>query len=865
MKTVGRWVRFAAMKAVHTFTVVSSLPAPLEPLHEVAMNLGWINDERAQDLFRRMDREQWDYVREPVRVLATESRERLEELARDTAYTALVASVRDELRDSLDAPRWFQAHQEAEPEKALTSVAYFSPEFGVAAALPQYSGGLGVLAGDHLKAANDIGLPLTGIGLFYHHGYFSQALDSRGWQQERFPRLDPRTTAMEPVPDIRISVDIAGTPVFARIWLAHVGRIALYLLDTDVEENADEYRLITDRLYGGGIEERIRQELLLGVGGVRALDALGIAPQVFHINEGHAGFLALERIRRAMVDDGLSFSEAKTAVRPGAVFTTHTPVPAGIDRFPRELMERYFTPWCREVGVSVDELMALGHEPGAAEGEAFNLAVMSLRLTGSSNGVAKLHGAVSRQMFRGIWPEIPIEEVPIGSVTNGVHARTFVSREMSDLLERTVGNDWPEAPPEQWALVGDVADSELWTVRRTNRERLVRYARRRLHQAGLARGMNEAQLAWTAEALDPTALTIGFARRFATYKRADLLLRDADRLKALLLDADHPMQIIVAGKAHPADVPGKELLQRVATFATDLDIRHRLVFLEDYDISVARMLVAGVDVWLNTPLRPMEACGTSGMKAALNGALNCSILDGWWDEMYESDVGWAIPSAEWQGDQEARDEIEAVSLFNLLERQIVPLFYQRDQDGLPTEWLRRMKACLCKLGPKVEASRMLKEYTTTYYEPAAARSVALRANHDERAKALVRWKRSVFRGWPSVAVHATAYEELDSDADTTYRVSAQVSLGDLEATDVDVQVIYGAVTADDDLVDPIQATMHPDGEGDLPGRLRYRLDLEFVRPGTFGYTVRIVPAHPDVRHFAHLGRVAWAPGARGHT
>jgi len=854
------------MKAVQTFTVVSNLPPALEPLHEVAMNLGWINDERAQDLFRRMDRENWDYVRDPARLLATEPQERLDELARDTAFTALVTSVRDELRLSLDKPRWFQVQQQAtEPPLSLRSVAYFSPEFGVAAALPQYSGGLGVLAGDHLKAANDIGLPLTGIGLFYHHGYFSQALDSRSWQQERFPRLDPRTMAMEPVPDIRISVDIAGTPVAARLWLAHVGRIPLYLLDTDVEENADEFRLITDRLYGGGLEERIRQELLLGVGGVRALDALGIAPDVFHINEGHAGFLALERIRRAIVDEGLSFSEAKTAVRPGGLFTTHTPVPAGIDRFPRELMEHYFTSWCREVGVSMDELMELGHEPETAEGETFNLAVMSLRITDSSNGVAKLHGAVSREMFSGIWPDVPVEEVPIGSVTNGVHARTFVSREMSDLLERIVGSDWPEAPPELWARVNDVADSELWTVRRTNRERLVHYARRRLRQAGMARGMNEAQVAWTAEALDPTALTIGFARRFATYKRADLLLRDAERLKSLLLDTERPLQIIVAGKAHPADIPGKELLQRVATFATDLDIRHRLVFLEDYDISVARMLVAGVDVWLNTPLRPMEACGTSGMKAALNGVLNCSILDGWWDEMYETDVGWAIPSAEWQDEQEARDEIEAVSLFNLLERQIIPLFYERDKDGLPTEWLRRMKACLSTLGPQVEASRMLKEYTLNYYEPAAARSVALRADHNERAKALVRWKRSVFRGWPSVAVHATTYEELDAEHPAEYRVSAQIALGDLEPSDVDVQVIHGPVDLDDDLLSPVQVSMERVADGDVPGRHRYQVDIGFKQAGTFGYTVRIVPAHPDVRHYAHLGRVAWAPGAAPTT
>jgi len=853
------------MKAVQTFTVVSHLPEPLEPLREVAMNLGWINDERAQDLFRRMDREHWEYVRDPARMLAIESQERLEELAHDTAFTALATSVRDELRLSLDKPRWFQLHRGGESPSPLRSVAYFSPEFGVAAALPQYSGGLGVLAGDHLKAANDIGLPLTGVGLFYHHGYFSQELDTRGWQQERFPRLDPRAMAMALVPDIRITVEIAGTAVAAQVWEAQVGRIPLYLLDTDVDENDDEYRLITNRLYGGGIEERIRQELLLGVGGMRVLDALGKLPQVFHINEGHAGFIALERIRRAIVDEGLSFSEAKTAIRPGGVFTTHTPVPAGIDRFPRELMERYFTNWCREVGVSTDELMELGHEPGTTEGEVFNLAVMSLRLAGQSNGVAKLHGEVSRQMFSGVWPDLPVEEVPIGSVTNGVHGRTWVSREMSDLLERHVGADWPEATPDAWRAVEEAPDAEVWTVRRSNRERLVHYARRRLHQAGIAKGIGEAQLAWTDDALDPQILTIGFARRFATYKRADLLMRDPDRLRSLLLDEDRPLQIIIAGKAHPADMPGKELLQRVANFTTDLDTRHRLVFLEDYDISVAKMLVAGVDVWLNNPLRPMEACGTSGMKAALNGVLNCSVLDGWWDEMYDSDVGWAVPSAEWQDDIEKRNEIEANGLFNLLERQVVPVFYDRDKDGLPVEWLRRVKATMSRLGPQVEASRMLKEYTLDYYEPAAARSEDLRADHNARAKALVRWKRLMFRGWPSVAVNTTTFEAIEHDDGTGYRVTAQVSLGDLEPTDVEVQLVYGAVELDDDLIDPIIVPMTKDGEGDVPGWHRFASDIAFDRAGNFGFTVRVVPSHPDLLNYTHLGRVAWAPSPTAST
>ena len=466
---------------------------------------------------------------------------------------------------------------------------------------------------------------------------------------------------------------------------------------------------------------------------------LGKVPEVFHLNEGHAGFLALERIRRAMLDDGLSFAEARTAIRPGAVFTTHTPVPAGIDRFSRELMEKYFGNWCRDCGLGLDDLMALGHEPGTPEGEVFNMATLSLRLAGTSNGVSALHGDVSRRMFAGIWPDVPVAEVPISSVTNGVHARTWTSPEMSALYERLLGADWPEAPAEEWRQIeasptatcgrpGGPGASGWWPTPGAA-----------CTAPSWAGASSESQVAWTDQVLDPEALTIGFARRFATYKRATLLFRDMERLRTLLLDAERPVQLIFAGKAHPADDQGKELLQQVAKMSADLDLRGRLVLLEDYDITVARMLVAGVDVWLNTPLRPLEACGTSGMKAVFNGVLNCSVLDGWWDEMYDGDVGWAIPSAEWEDDVEARNDLEAASVFNLLERQVVPLFYART-DGLPVDWLRKVKASMARLGPRVGASRMLREYTTDLYEPAAQRERALRADHDERVKALVRWR-----------------------------------------------------------------------------------------------------------------------------
>jgi starch phosphorylase len=852
------------MKAVQTFTVISHLPASLEPLREVAMNLGWSYDERAIDLVRRIDRAGWDFEgRDPALALSTESQERLDTLAADAAFTSLAAGVRDQLRLTLDAPRWFQTAFEPEHPDGLRSVGYFSPEFGIAAALPQYSGGLGVLAGDHLKAANDLGLPLTGVGLFYRHGYFRQHLDRRGWQQERFPRLDPRAMALTEVPDMRVSVELAGVRVHAALWQARIGRISLYLLDTDIDENDDENRLVCDRLYGGGPEERIRQEIVLGIGGMRALKAVGKLPEVFHLNEGHAGFLALERIRRAMLDDGLSFAEARTAVRPGAVFTTHTPVPAGIDRFPRDLMEKYFSNWCRDCDLTLDDLMALGHEPGTPEGDMFNMAALSLRLAGQSNGVSALHGAVSRRMFAGIWPDLPADEVGITSVTNGVHARTWTAPEMASLYERALGNEWPEAPAEHWKQLEQIPNRDLWAARRDCRERLVQYSRRRLRATAIARGASESQVSWTEDVLDPAVLTIGFARRFATYKRATLLFRDLDRLKALLLSEDHPVQIVFAGKAHPADDEGKELLRQVASLAADLDLRHRLVLLEDYDITVARMLVGGVDVWLNTPLRPLEACGTSGMKAVFNGVLNCSVLDGWWDEMYDSDVGWAIPSAEWQDDVEARNEAEANSLFNLLERQIVPLFYKRSDGGLPAEWLAKVKASMSRVGPQVNASRMIREYTTDLYEPAARRSRDLRADDDARAKAFVEWKRTLLRAWPSVMVTHTAVSETPTASGTTYQVTADASIGDLGPEDVEVQILYGAVDLDDELRSPTCEPMVYAGDGDQPGWRRYTFELDFDKAGNFGFTVRIVPFHRDLVNYAQLGKVAWAPAPTG--
>jgi starch phosphorylase len=843
------------MKALRSFTVRPSLPAELAALETLAMNLRWAWDDQTRDLFRWVDPEQWDAsIHDPVRLLGLVPRERLETLARDPGFMRFLDEVYTELSGYLSKPRWFQAR---EGTTALRSVAYFSPEFGIAEALPQYSGGLGVLAGDHLKAASDLGVPLVGVGLFYRHGYFRQELSVDGWQQERYPDLDPYAMAVTLCDGVRVHVDLAGQPLIAQVWRADVGRVPLYLLDADVDENPDDIRRVTDRLYGGDVEHRLRQEILLGIGGVRALQALDVSTQVFHTNEGHAGFLGLERIRQAIVDQGLSYAEAIEAVRAASIFTTHTPVPAGIDRFPPELIEKYFASWAAECGLSIADLMSLGHRAGDPPTERFNMAVMGLRLAGRSNAVSKLHGEVSREMFSDLWPDVPTEEIPITSVTNGVHAKTWVSAEMSDLLSRYVLPEWDEAGSDRWDRIDEARDDEVWRAKEQGREQLVAFIRRRLRESSLARGLSASDVTWCDEVLDGKALTLCFARRFATYKRATLLLSQPERLCSLVLAGDRPVQFVFAGKAHPADDKGKEMIREIVAFAADLGIRHRFVFLEDYDIAVARTLCQGADVWLNTPRRPQEACGTSGMKAALNGALNASILDGWWDELFNGENGWAISSAEQIDDEERRDELEANSLFEILERQIVPLFYERFQGPVPRRWVRRIKTAFRSLGPEVTAARMVRDYTQRLYEPTALHADRLAADECKPARELAAWKQRVRSAWEGVDILSVETDVSVVSLGTDRSVEAEVALGSLHEDDVQVQLVHGPVGQHDEIEHPTIATMTPVGDNGSGG-LRYRGTFSCSTAGRYGFTVRVVPSHVDLINSVELGRVAWA-------
>ncbi|WP_329136763.1 alpha-glucan family phosphorylase [Streptomyces sp. NBC_01476] len=866
------------MKAIRRFTVRTVLPEPLRPLGELAQNLRWSWHQETRELFRGVDPEGWRAAQgDPVRLLGAVSKERLTTLAGDRRFLRRLAAAAEDLADYTTNPRWYQ-----EQSDLPAAIAYFSPEFGVTSALPQYSGGLGILAGDHLKAASDLGVPLIGVGLLYRHGYFRQTLSREGWQQEQYPVLDPNSLPVTPLREAdgtpaEVTLTLTGgRALHARIWKAQVGRVPLLLLDSDVESNQPAERDVTDRLYGGGSEHRLLQEMLLGIGGVRAVRAYcritgHLAPEVFHTNEGHAGFLGLERIRELSLE-GLDFDTALEAVRAGTLFTTHTPVPAGIDRFDRELVGRYLGDGGELPGVDIGRILELGREtyPGG-DPNLFNMAVMGLRLAQRANGVSTLHGAVSREMFAGLWPGFDPEDVPITSITNGVHAPTWVAPEVQRLAAQHAGAQAAEdamiiGGSDRWEAIAGLPDQAIWELRRELREQLVDDVRRRLRASWRQRGAGDAELGWTDSVLDPDVLTIGFARRVPSYKRLTLMLRDQERLTGLLLHPERPIQIVVAGKAHPADDGGKRLVQELVRFTDDPRVRHRIVFLPDYDMRMARLLYPGCDVWLNNPLRPLEACGTSGMKAALNGCLNLSVLDGWWDEWFDGDNGWAIPTADGLSDEDRRDQLEAAALYELLENQVAPRFYDHGPQAAPKRWIEMVRHTLSTLGPKVLAGRMVRDYVNELYAPAAR---SHRAIQGPAAAELAGWKQRVRRQWPQVSVdhvETGAVEEgTTPELGSTLTLRAQVSLGGLDPADVEVQLLAGRVDAADRLTSPTVIPLKPTARPDSAGRQSYEGQLTLDRTGAFGYTVRVLPAHPLLATSAELGLVAAPAEAEGMT
>jgi starch phosphorylase len=845
------------VRAIRRFTVRTSLPARLDRLDALAANLRWSWHEPTRELFREISLDGWQATgHDPVQLLGWVGTARLEQLAEDDDFVARVDALADDLGDYLSQARWYQSLEDV-PE----SIAYFSPEFGITSALPQYSGGLGILAGDHLKAASDLGVPIVGVGLFYQAGYFKQAISREGWQQESYPVLDPDGLPLKILrgaDGTHATVALAlpgGRTLHARIWQATIGRVPLLLLDTNIHENSDELRTVTDRLYGGGGEQRLQQELLLGIGGVRALavysELTGApAPAVYHSNEGHAGFLGIERISR-LIAEGLGFDEALQVVRAGTVFTTHTPVPAGIDRFDVELVHSHLS-GDLVPGVDVARVLELGREEDPA---IFNMAQLGFSLAQRANGVSKLHGKVSRRMFASRWPGFDSEEVPITSVTNGVHAPTWTSPILKHLAERELGTldttrcDWGSDA---------VSDETLWSVRREMREALVQEARERTRVKHVR---NEgAAPRWVDELLDPDVLTIGFARRVPTYKRLTLMLHDRDRLRSLLTHPERPVQLVIAGKSHPADEQGKALIQELVRFSQEPDVRGRIVFLENYDISMAKSLYPGCDVWLNNPLRPLEACGTSGMKAALNGSLNLSILDGWWEEYFDGKNGWAIPSAHEQMDAADRDAFEANALYELIEHQVAPRYYDRDERGLPTAWIASIRHTLAAMSPELSAERMLAEYVDRLYAPAAKAAAVAAADEARAARDFAVWTGRMRDAFGQVEVRHVEVDGVDVPpiVGDEVRVRAFVELGALSPADVTVEVVAGTITEEGDLRHTRRFALEPVGaEGTAQ---RFESAIEMPAAGTFGYTVRVVPKHPMLASDAELGLVAYAKG-----
>jgi len=853
------------MKPIRTFNIVPSLPTPLEPLRKLAYNLNWAWNHETIELFRRLDSDLWETTgHNPVLMLGTINQEQLVAAATDVGFLAHLERVSQNLDSYLETKSdWFSRTHGATDGPLI---AYFSAEFGVTECLSIFAGGLGVLAGDHLKSASDLGIPLVGVGLLYQQGYLQQYLNEAGWQQEVYEDNDfynlPLT--LERGPDgapLTVEVAYPGRGVSAQVWRVQVGRVTLYLLDTNISANRPDDQDITHQLYGGGLEMRIEQEIMLGIGGYRTLEALGLQPTVYHINEGHAAFLSLERVRRLMETRGLPFAEARQAASASTVFTTHTPVEAGHDYFPPELMERYFANYVRGLDLSFQEFLALGRKEPTDQTESFCMTVLALRMADRSNGVARLHGQVSRRMWQGLWPKVPEDEIPIVHITNGVHFPSWISRDMKELYDRYMGPRWRDEPADRsaWQRAEHIAAEELWRTHERRRERLVSFARRRLRDQLTRRGASQTEIEAADEALNPEALTIGFARRFAPYKRATLLLRDPERLARILTNPDRPVQVIFGGKAHPRNDPGKELIRQIVDLARQERFRRNVVFLEDYDMAAARYLVQGADVWLNTPLRPREASGTSGMKATANGVLNLSILDGWWDEAYQPDVGWAIGRGETYDDREYQDQVEAEALYDLLERDVVPLFYDRGVNGLPRRWIGHMKASIGTLCHFFNTHRMVQEYTERFYLPGAERYQELTADDMARAKALAAWKSRVGQGWSQVRV-----EKVEAEPFTEFQVGdkfsakTRVYLGSLTPDDVRVELYLGQVNASGEFVEAEAAPMLPIERDESGSYLFEANEVTCFKSGRHGYTVRVLPHHPDLTTPFLPGLIVWA-------
>ncbi|MBU2447504.1 MAG: alpha-glucan family phosphorylase [Bacteroidetes bacterium] len=848
-------------RSIATYQVAPSLPEKISQLRELAYNLYWSWNMDVFELFMRLDEDLWESTQHnPVEMLGMISQERLEEVANDNGFISHMYRAFNQLQEYLFEPTWYQQNFNKSNKSVI---AYFSAEYGLTDCLKLYSGGLGVLSGDHLKSASDLGLPLVGIGLAYKEGYFQQYLNSEGWQLETYPINDFHNLPMNLAVDsknqlVKIAVDFPNGKVICQIWKVTVGRIPLFLLDSNIAENIPEYRNITSGLYRGTKETRIQQEILLGIGGIRALAALGYHPEVCHMNEGHSAFLALERIRITMKELNLNFREAMQIGYLSSVFTTHTPVPAGIDIFSSELVEKYFRHFREELGLSYDDFMRLGNLDSLPT-NSFNMAHLAMKMSGNINGVSELHSKVSRNMWSFGWKGIPVDEIPIRFITNGVHIRSNISHDIDDLYIRYLGDSWINNPVDfsVWNKINKIPDIELWRTHERRRERLVAFARENLQKQLIRQGAPNSEIMKASEVLDPNALTIGFARRFATYKRATLIFKDLTRLKRILLNEERPAQLIFAGKAHPQDEEGKKLIKDIYILSKDPQLRRKIVFLENYDLNIARYLVQGCDIWLNTPRRPLEASGTSGMKSVANGGLQLSILDGWWCEGYKAELGWSIGLGEEYTETKYQDDVEANLLYQLLEDEVVPLFYKRGSDNLPREWIGKMKNSLKDLTAFFNSNRMVQQYLTEFYDPIMTIREKYSKDKWTKIKEFVNWKNKIESVWSNVKVEKIkSKSEGEISVGQNLAIQCDVFLGEIDPSEVSVEIFFGKLNGTEEIHHGQITAMAHSKKLDNGWRL-FKGEIPNTKSGLMGYTIRVLPKHEMMTHKFETGLIYW--------
>ena len=845
-------------------TVTSVLPEKLARLKDIAYNLWWSWNSEAIDLYREIDLALWERLgKNPVRFLQEVSQKKLEQKLQDTdymnRYTETIARFDAYLSNT---NTWFSKNY---PEKTNHKVAYFSAEYGLNEVLPIYSGGLGVLSGDHCKAASDLGIPFTAIGIFYKQGYFSQHINHDGWQETKFTDLNVSQLPIEAALNLQgeqlyINVELPGRVVYAKVWRVNVGRIKLYLMDTDVEQNNSIDRLLTARLYGGDQETRIQQEMFLGIGGFRILEALGIGASAYHMNEGHSSFMGLELIRKLVQEKALPFRVAKEVAASSMTFTSHTPVPAGNDVFPLSMMDKYFSNYWDSLGISRHEFLDLGLKVG--DNQNFNMTVLALTLAGRKNGVSELHGAVSRNIFNNVWPGIPEEDVPITHVTNGIHTLTWLSPSIKHLYDKYLDLDWQERlyDKEVWNKIDNIPNDEFWKTHCVLKTKMIGFVRDRLKDQRIANGDPVDSIKEVNTLLDSNALTIGFARRFATYKRANLIFRDIARIQKILNNSEMPMQIIFAGKAHPADGPAHEVIKNINDIARQEGFKGKVILVENYNMTLARNLVQGVDVWLNNPRRPLEASGTSGQKVCINGIINFSVLDGWWCEGYNGKNGWAIGDDTFYGNEYYQDNADSESIYETLEKQIIPLYYNLDERGIPTKWINVMKESIKSLLSQYSTHRMVQDYTMKMYVPSMERTQRILSTHYEIVRNLSDWKLSIERNWPQVQIIAdktvNQLREQKSISGEEITISTTLNLGNISTSSVKVELCYGTIGKNNTIESPEIEEMKVSDQLDA-SIYRYSANIKLLDGGEYGYTFRVIPYHPELINKFDMGLIRW--------